>query len=98
MFHEAMHQWDQRITARCDRLAKANNTPPLKRGLTHAMIFYTAGEAVKAIVPGHQRYADVSGVWDRGMTAEKALLDLHWKPYLDGSITLDEALVRLLKS
>lgn len=97
IFHEAMHQWDEAIVARLDRLAKANQTPPIGAGITHAMIFYTAGEAVKAAVPGHQRYADVSGVWNRGMTEQKALLERDWQPYLDGKISLDEALLRLLR-
>ena len=98
VFHEAMHQWDDAMAARVEKLAKANNLPMPKDALLHALIFYTAGEAVQSIVPGHKRYADVAGVWERGMTAEKALLDQHWKPYLDGKITLDEALLRLLKA
>ncbi|MEP6782262.1 MAG: hypothetical protein ABI983_01260, partial [Acidobacteriota bacterium] len=98
IFHEAMHQWDDAIQSRLERLAQANHTPPLKANLTHAMIFYTAGEAVRAVVPGHQRYADISGIWDRGMGPFKAALDASWKPYLDGKGTLDEALIALLKT
>lgn len=97
-FHEAMHQWDEAMTARLEGLAKANNTPPLKDDLTHAMIFYTAGEAVRSVVPGHTPYAEGAGIWKRSIGVFKPALDAHWKPYLEGKITLDEALVALLKS
>jgi hypothetical protein len=97
-FHEAMHQWDDAIRRRFAAVAAANRVPSVKGNLTHAMIFYTAGEAVRSVVPGHARYADVAGVWDRGMAQQKVLLDAHWKPYLDGKTTLDEALLALLKA
>jgi hypothetical protein len=97
-FHEAMHQWDDAIERRFATVAAANGLPTVKGTLTHAMIFYTAGEAVRAVVPGHERYADVAGVWARGMAQQKVLLDAHWKPYLEGKTTLDEALLALLKA
>ena len=93
-----MHQWDEVMTARLERLVKANGTPPLKHGLTHALIFYTAGEAVRTIVSGHRPYAEGAGIWQRSLGAFKPALDAHWKPYLDGKSTLDAALVGLLKS
>ena len=51
-FHEAMHQWDEEIDARLMRLAK-ENTLKFDDLLSHAMIFYTTGEAVRSVVPGH---------------------------------------------
>ena len=38
------------------------------------------------------------GVLRIGNLGEPPALDAHWKPYLDGKTTLDEALVGLLKS
>lgn len=97
-FHEAMHQWDDAMYARLARLAKANNVT-VKDNLTHALIFYTAGEAVKSVVPGHTPYAEAAGLWrQRGLGTFKPALDAHWKPYLDGNATLDEALSALLKA
>ncbi len=99
MFHEAMHQWDQEMMTRLSRLSKANQTPAPREGITHALICYTAAAAVKSVVPSHRGYAEVGGMWNqKGLGSFKAGLDAHWKPYLDGNGTLDDALVGLLKS
>lgn len=96
-FHEAMHQWDEEIDARLRKIAGANNLK-FDDGLSHAMIFYTTGEAMKTVVPGHVPYADAAGIWKGRFGAFKPALDAHWKPYLDGKGTLDEALLGMLKS
>jgi hypothetical protein len=96
-FHEAMHQWDDPIFARLRQVAKANNIAKIDGLLTHAMIFYTTGEAMKHVVPSHLPYAEIAGIWRGRMGAFKPALDAHWKPYLDGRITLDAALLGLLK-
>ena len=99
MFHEAMHQWDQPMMARLSRLSKENQTAPPREGITHALIWYTAAEAVKSAMPKHVGYAESGGMWkQKGLGSFKAGLDAHWKPYLDGKSTLDAALVGLLKS
>ena len=96
-FHEAMHQWDEEIDARLMQLAKANGLK-FDDLLSHAMIFYTTGEAVRAVVPDHVPYAERAGIWKGPMGVFKPRLDTYWKPYLDGRSTLDAALVGLLKS
>ena len=99
MFHEAMHQWDQQMLTRLSRLSKERQTPPPRGGITHALIWYTAAEAVKSVVAGHVGYAEKGGMWKQKVNGSfKAGLDAHWKPYLDGKGTLDEALIGLLKS
>ena len=99
IFHEAMHQWDEAIQARLERLATAQGTPPPNDLLSHALIFYSAGEAVRRAVPGHQPYAEANGLWkQKGLGALKPALDGAWKPYLDGTGSLDAALTALLKS
>ncbi len=95
-FHEAMHQWDEEIDGRMMKLAKANNLK-FNDLLSHAMIFYTTGEAMKSVVPSHVPYADQAGIWKGRMGMFKPALDAHWKPYLEGKTTLDEALLGLLK-
>jgi len=99
MFHEAMHQWDQPMLSRLVRLSKENQTPAPRDGILHALIWYTAAEAVKSAIPSHRGYAEVGGMWNqKGLGSFKAGLDADWKPYLDGKTTLDAALVGLLKS
>jgi hypothetical protein len=95
-FHEAMHQWDPGVRDLLRTQANAQGTrfPPQ---LSHALIFYTAGEAIRSISGTHVSYADRNGIWERGMTAFKADLDAVWKPYLDGKGTRDEALAELIR-
>jgi len=67
--------------------------------LTHALIFFTAGEAVRSIDAQQVPYAEGNGLWrQKGLGAFKAALDRSWKPYLEGKGTLDEALRALLKA
>jgi hypothetical protein len=94
MFHEAMHQWDEEIDARLLKIARANKLK-FNDLLSHAMIFYTTGEAMKAVVPTHVPYAETAGIWKGRMGFFKPALDAHWKPYLEGKLTLDEALLAL---
>jgi hypothetical protein len=95
-FHEAMHQWDEEIDARLMTLAKANQLK-FDDLLSHAMIFYTTGEAVRSVLPGHVPYAELAGIWKGRMGVFKPALDAHWKPYLDGKGTLEEALLAILQ-
>ena len=94
MFHEAMHQWDEEIDSRMKKIATANGLK-FNDLLSHAMIFYTTGEAMKTVVPSHVPYAEIAGIWKGRMGAFKPALDAHWKPYLEGKTTLDEALLAL---
>ncbi len=88
VFHEAMHQWDEEMAALLGKDAP--------RDLSHALIFYTAGEAVRRVEPTYQPYAETAGIWARGMQPLRSLLDKHWKPYLEGKGTRDEA-IRAMK-
>jgi hypothetical protein len=96
MFHEAMHQWDEEIDARLQKIARANKLK-FNDLLSHAMIFYTTGEAMKTVIPTHVPYAELAGIWKGRMGFFKPALDAHWKPYLDGKTTVDDALLGLLK-
>ena len=96
-FHEAMHQWDEEIDARMLRLSKTHGLK-FNELLSHAMIFYTTGEAVRSVVPDHTPYAELAGIWKGRMGVFKPALDAHWKPYLDGRSSLDDAIVALLKA
>ena len=61
------------------------------------LIFFTAGEAVRRVIPGHIPYADKFGVWQRGLEQFKVALEEAWKPYLAGHGTREEAFAELIK-
>ncbi len=99
VFHEAMHQWDNPVFARLQTLAAQSSIPRVHGLLTHAMIFYTAGEAARSVAPTHVPYAELNGLWkQKGLGSFKPALDAAWKPYLEGKGTLDDALIALLKT
>jgi hypothetical protein len=101
VFHEAMHQWDRPIFEVLRQEAiKQNKVIP--RGLSHSIIFYTAGEAVRSVAAsagetGYVPYAEKFGVWERGMSQFKGALEEVWKPYLNGKGTRDEALAAVVR-
>ncbi len=95
IFHEGMHQWDEQVFAALrEQAIKLNKFFP--RGVSHSLIFFTAGEAVRRVVPGHVPYAEKFGVWQRGLGPMKVALEETWQPYLDGRGTRDEAFAALI--
>jgi hypothetical protein len=95
LFHEAMHQWDEEV----DRALKAAGERAgveVPGNLSHALIFYTAGEAVRRAVSGHVPYAEANGIWLRGMGPFKPAIEAGWRPWLDGRGTRDQALATVL--
>src|SRR5439155_24207266 len=91
-FHEAMHQWDAvDLALRRHAQAIGKDVPA---GLAHALIFFTAGEAIQRVVPEHVPVAEALGLWRSGPFL--APLREIWKPYLDGRGTRDEALAALV--
>jgi hypothetical protein len=94
-FHESMHQWDDSVFVLLRDQARAIGKL-VPRNLSHAMIFYTAGEAVRREIPGHVPYAEASGIWKRGLGPFYDALRKYWQPYLDGRIDRDEALAGLV--
>ncbi|HSC26504.1 MAG TPA: hypothetical protein VLD67_04470 [Vicinamibacterales bacterium] len=94
--HESMHQWDDPMWALLLEQAKAQRRY-ISRELTHAMIFFTAGEAVRSRVAGHKPYAVANGIWERGMGRFRPALDAAWLPWLRGEGSRDVALAALVK-
>jgi hypothetical protein len=95
LLHEASHQWDEEIDARVAAIAAkvGRKVPGI---LSHAMIFYTSGEIVKEVIPGHVPTAEQSGIWRRSAGMVKPQLDRYWLPYLKGQGTFDEAVAAML--
>jgi hypothetical protein len=96
VFHEGMHQWDDAVFQLLREQARAAGRL-VPNGLSHAMIFYTAGEAVRRVVPGYTPYAEVAGVWNRDSGRFRAALISAWQPHLDGRTTLADALGELIR-
>jgi hypothetical protein len=83
IFDEAMHVLQNRLVAELDQQAKARGKE-LPRQLSHAFIFFTAGELVSQAVSDHKRYADTNSLWSRyPMDWFRKLLDAHWRPYIE---------------
>jgi hypothetical protein len=100
LFHEASHALvDARsgaVGAGIQRECDAQNKP-VPRDLWHAVLFYTTGEVVKrrlaedgirAYVP----YAYQHRLYTRSWTRFQGVLEQAWQPYLDGTISFEDAL------
>lgn len=96
IFHEGMHQWDPQMFEVIRAQARLANKV-LPRGFSHALIFFTAGEAIRHVAPEHVPYAEKFGVWERGLIQFKQPLEQAWKPYLEGKGTRDEGLAEVIK-
>lgn len=97
VFHEGIHTWDDPI----DQLLKSQAYAAggqLPRNLSHAIVFFTAGEAVRRVAPsGYVPLADATGGWQRGMNGLKSPLEEIWLPYLNGRGSRNEALDALVR-
>ncbi len=109
LFHEASHAVAIGVNQAIARQFR-DRDKPIPRELWHALLFYTTGEMVRREVldeatwranqqsgspseyqPYAARFGLYSGSWERF----RALLDLYWRPYLDGKISFDTAMSRL---
>jgi len=97
LFHECSHLMMDTVDAALKSHAAALGKP-LPRDVSHTMLFYTVGEAVRGAVPEHVPYAVQFGVWQRGWTKHYELLKLYWQPYLDGAVKMDQAIDQLLRA
>jgi hypothetical protein len=93
VFHEGMHQWDDAVDELLRAQARGRVVP---KDLSHGLVFFTAGEAVRRVFPAHVPVGQVSGVWNRGLAPFRKAIEEVWKPYLDGKGTRDEALAELI--
>jgi hypothetical protein len=97
-FHEAMHQWDDDVAATLRTQAAARGVS-VPQDLSHVLIFYSVGEAIRRLHPEHVSTIDAQNLWQVPLSGARlppqrlktALLEI-WQPYLDGRGTRDEAL------
>jgi hypothetical protein len=94
MFHEPMHHFDQSMFRAMDA---AGGKPP--RNLSHAILFYTAGEVTRrALAKRGVVYKPVADeVAARAWKELIAPIERHWKPVIDGTVSREEALKALLR-
>lgn len=101
VFHEASHQWGRRLFTTINDAAQARGKT-VPRGLWHAVLFYNTAELTRRALAagGYGTYIGYAGnetIYDplcgKGCGA---LVAKHWKPRLDGSISLATALQNLV--
>ena len=95
LFHEPLHAVDMTLIDELYAEARATGKK-LPRTLAHGIIFYTAGAETRRRIPGHVPIADAGNIWPRGMAEAKRVLDKHWPSYLDGQITRQEVVKRIV--
>lgn len=100
LFHEGSHQWGRPI-AMAIRTAAESRKMEVPFGLWHAVLFYNTGELTRRVlaedgignyVPygGEGIYKDLCGDGCRERVAK------HWRPHLDGTISMEAALENLV--
>lgn len=65
VFHEAMHQWDDRVSQALEAQAACQSVT-VAADLSHALIFFTVGYVVQRLHPDHEPFLDAANLW-RGM-------------------------------
>jgi hypothetical protein len=102
LFHEMSHGMMDKLM---DAMHSAEmNLHPSRSGaafhsgsIWHAVLFYTAGELVAEQIPGYTPYADKNGLWVRAWPSpDRSLIEQDWKPHMGGSVTLQQALTKLM--
>ncbi len=89
------HTLDSTIARSAARLGK--EPVPV---LSHAILFYTAGEVINDVIPTHIPYAERFGFWERTAASKqmRATLDRYWRPYVQGTVGFDDAVERLVEA
>lgn len=109
LFHESSHALAGGVTDAIAREFRQRDKP-IPRDLWHALLFYTTGEmvrrdlaygtmnlaALRGVDPAsYQPYALRFGLYSGGWESFRGLLDLYWRPYLDGQVSFDTAIARI---
>ncbi|HEX8172693.1 MAG TPA: hypothetical protein VF824_19305 [Thermoanaerobaculia bacterium] len=99
LFHEPLHHLDTLFDGMLAAAAKRANVP-VPGNLSHAILFYTVGDATRRALAArgtsYTPYAYATGVHKRAWPELLPLLEEHWQAYLDGKLTRDDALAKIL--
>jgi hypothetical protein len=109
LFHESSHALASAVNEAIAAEFR-NRDKPIPRDLWHALLFYTTGELVRRDLAygtmtlsslqgtdpsNYQPYAARFGLYTGGWDRFRGMLDLYWRPYLDGRVSFDTAIARL---
>jgi hypothetical protein len=105
LFHEASHGIADSVQDAIFRECRQREKP-IPRDLWHALLFYTTGEVIRplrlngadASSSGYVPYAVREGLYRRGWENYLRVLTQYWQPYLDGSVTFDDAVAHMVSA
>lgn len=104
LFHEAAHlDVTSYVFERIPQLRQSLGLPERRDGLWHALQFYTVGELTRQQLASdgidYVSYAERNDLYSGGpWDGRLPLLRQHWQPWLDGRVTMDEALTALVRA
>lgn len=95
LLHEAAHAGRMLRSVDSALVAEAaRQTRRLPDALSHLLLFYTAGELVRGVVPTHVPYAERFGIWTQNGVARRlhGLIHEEWGPYVRGGRSFEDAI------
>jgi hypothetical protein len=96
LYHEASHGLIDQISRRIREEAHGKDV----RNLWHVVLFYTAGEVVRQALAARKidyvPYLYATGLLDRAWPQFRGPVEREWRPYIDGQVTLEKAVTRLI--
>jgi hypothetical protein len=91
LYHESSHSLDEKVRTALENERVERGLVFKRRGFSHAVIFYTAGEIARRYLPGYEMYGVRNGMFADGWPESLPVLEKDWKPYLDGRTNLTSA-------
>src|SRR5262249_33883402 len=102
VFHEAMHQWDDKVDAALEAQA-ARQGVALAKDVSHALVFYTVGYVIRQRHPEHEPLMDAANIWRGTLSGGcapvarlRSVLEGTWKAYIEGKGTRDDAFAAVI--
>lgn len=105
IFHESGHG-EVLIGALGDALrsaARAAGAEDATHDVSHTALFYTAGELAReafreAGIEDYVPFAEANGLWRGHWAPFYAAFEAHWRPYLEGEITREDAIAAVTRA
>jgi len=102
VFHEAMHQWDDRVSQALQAQATRQGVT-VAQDMSHALVFFTVGYVVQRLHPDHEPFIDAANLWRGTLSGARVpvgrlrpAIQATWKAYIDGRGTRDEAFAAMV--
>jgi hypothetical protein len=100
LFHEASHALVFPLLKAFDAEAKAQRKKA--SDLWHVALFYLSGQVVREALAArgvsYEPYLYKTGLFDRAWPHFKPAIETHWKAYVDGKTTRDEAIKNVVSA